>query len=388
MNFRFFLLLLLFAINSQAQLFINYKEYHFVNDYNLALTGRKVPDGEDIKKANGLISPSTKEVLLKENVTDAVYLEPLNYANPAQVWIVEYFSSVCNNTFYHTIKNKQTGEYLTVVGYDAANTNMSNLRQTGYKLLLKPLKRNGPDDISSNQKWRFSNLDETFTSNGYYRSMYPTPYVGRTSAVSMKNFLFEFCKLSTFSFDVTYKQGGKSVGIQTQMADNTLTLSYDNAKFNIIPANPVTLITLKNITNFRCPTQLLRGDREFGGQVNMRLKLELELNSTRTAINLKVFFRAEEPKGDYSTTELSWSEKVYDAPYGVKIKSIISYSTWDYAFSHHLNYNSFTTLNCEFIRFCDVIGDTLGDDISTDNNCGDDTRVGNFVFNKVAVIFE
>ena len=206
--------------------------------------------------------------------------------------------------------------------------------------------------------------------------------------VSLKNHVYDFCNLSTFSFDLTYKQLGTNVGITTQLLSSALPPSYDNSKFKIIPNNPVTFVTLKNVPAFRCPKVVLRGDREFDGRINMDLKIELELNAQRNAIMLRVKFRAEEPKGDFTTTELSWAEKVYDAPSGMKIKSIVSNPVWHQAVSHNLNEQSFIQMPSEFLRYCEVVGDTMGDDISTDDNCNDDTRIGNFVFNKVAVIFE
>jgi hypothetical protein len=383
MNMNLLFLLLLISGISHAQLYENYKEYRFVNDYNMALTVYKNPGASQKPGVPGIADKPASV-----NNFDSVYLQPLNYADNKQVWLVEFKPGLCNTTGYYTIRNKATGEYLSVLGYEETITT-ATMKQTGYRLVMTPLKRKGPDDIISNQKWRFANLEDIFNQNGYYRSAYPAIFKGRTEMVSLKNFVYpELCQVSTFSFDITYKHLSNNVGIQTQLLSGGYPISYDNSRFRIIPNIPVSFVTLKNIGIFRCPKVLLRGDREFGGRISMDLKIELELNAQRNAIYLVVKFRAEEPKGDYTTTELSWSEKVYDAPAGIKIKSIVSYPVWHNNFGYSLNEESFNQMPSEFLRFCEVVGDTMGDDVSTDDNCNDDTRIGNFIFNKVAVIFE
>ena len=363
MIIRLFLLLLSLQGIAHAQLFSGIKEYRFVNDYNLALTA------------------------VKNSTTAPVSLQPLNYTDNNQVWVVEYNPSLCSTTGYYTVRSKGTGEYLTVLGYNES-INSSNLRQTGYQIALTSLRKKGADDIATNQKWRFGNLDGIFALNGYFKSIYQAPFQGRTELVSLKNYVLDFCKVSSFSFDLTYKHNGSNLGIQTQLISGGVAPSFDNAKFKIIPNNPVTLVTIKDITLFRCPQVLLSGDREFGGQVAMNLSMSLELNPQRTAILMKVDFKAEEPKGDRSATRIFWTEKIYEAPLGVKIKSIVSNPSWALDFASNLTEQSFNQTPCEFLRYCEVIGDTLGDDISNDTNCNDDCRIGNFIFNKVAVIFD
>ena len=382
---RMVLMLLLFSGSVQAQLFSNYKEYRFVNDYNLALSVYKNPG---LQKPSGTTGIAGKASSATVNNLDSVYLQPLNFADNNQVWLVEYSPGICNTTGYYTIRSKATGEYLTVIGYEETVT-AATLRQVGYRVVLTPLKRKGPDDISSTQKWKFANLQDIFNENGYYKSTYPAPFMGRTEAISLKNFVYsELCQVSTFSFDLTYQHRSSNIGIRTQLLSGGYPISFDNSRFRVMPNNPVSFVTLKNISLFRCPKVLLRGDREFGGRINIDLRIELSLNAQRNAIMMTVKFRAEEPKGDYTTTELSWTEKVYDAPLGSKIKSIVSNPVWHNNFAHNLNEESFNLMPGEFIKYCEVIGDTMGDDISTDDNCNDDTRIGNFVFNKVAVIFE
>ena len=383
MSFRFLLLLLLVTGSASAQLFNSVKEYRFVNDYNLALTTYDKPDAKS--KTDDKVIPGRPSMRLLD--VDSVCLAPINFSDNKQVWIVEFVPGICNSTGYYTVRNKAKGNYLTVLGYEETVT-LSTLRQAGNRIVLTPLKRKGANDINSSQKWRFANLQDLFAVNGYFTPNYPAPFMGRTEIVSLKNHVYDLCNISTFSFDLTYKQLGTNVGITTQLLSSALPPSYDNSKFKIIPNNPVSFVTLKNVPVFRCPKVVLRGDREFDGRINMDLRIELELNAQRNAIMLRVKFRAEEPKGDFTTTELSWAEKVYDAPSGMKIKSIVSNPLWHQAVSHNLNEQSFIQMPSEFLRYCEVVGDTMGDDISTDDNCNDDTRIGNFVFNKVAVIFE
>jgi hypothetical protein len=102
-----------------------------------------------------------------------------------------------------------------------------------------------------------------------------------------------------------------------------------------------------------------------------------------------VSFKAEETKPDFSTTRLTWSRVVYNAPPGTRIKQIMGNLVWLYRLSTNINDESFkVNYPSDFLYSCEVIGDTLGDDISTDDNCNDDTRLGAFKFNRVAVIFE
>lgn len=386
MSLRILFFLFLITGTSHAQLLTSYKEYRFVNDYNLAMTVYKNPGTQKPAGNTGIAGKPTSSSI---NNFDSVYLEPLNFADNNQVWIVEFTPATCSTVGgYYTIRSKSTGEYLTVLGYEETVT-ASNLRQSGYRVVLTPLKTKGVEDISSTQKWKFANLQDIFNENGYYKSIYPAPFMGRTELVSLKNFVYSgLCQMSTFSFDLVFQHRSPDLKIRTQLLSGGYPISYDNSRFRIIPNNPVSFVTLKNISLFRCPKVLLKGDREFGGRIVIDLRIELTLNAQRNAIMMSVKFRAEEPKGDYTTTELSWTEKVYEAPLGTKIKSIVSNPVWHNQVSHSLNEESFNLYPGEFLRYCEVIGDTMGDDVSTDDNCNDDTRIGNFVFNKVAVIFE
>ncbi len=381
MPFRLLIFLLLCNTGIAAQFYNNYKEYRFVNDFNLALTALKMPD-------KPLKSPGTTgKVTGAAPDGDSVLMTPLNYTDNYQVWIVEFKPGICNSTGYYTIRNKATGTYLTVYGHEDG-VNAGNLRQTGYRAILLPLKRKGSDDIVSSQKWRMSNLDNIYLKNGNYQSVYANAFSGQTEYISLKNYEYEMCSLSSFSFDLTHNHRSIITGIQTQLISGVTPMNSDKSRFRIIPNNPVVLVTPRNITGARCPTVLLRGDRDFNGKVALNVKIDLELNPARTAILMKVYFKAEEPRPDHSATEISFTETIYEAPLGLRIRSIVSDTKYYVNTGSNINEETFIKMPNEFLRYCEVVGDTMGDDISNDNNCDNDTRIGPFYFNKLALIFE
>lgn len=383
MAIRILIMMLLSSACCSAQLFQSVKEYLFVNDYNMALTAYEKPDAKSKTNDKVIIGKPSMSVLQQ----DSVCLAPLNFSDDKQVWIVQYETGSCNNNWFYTIRNKATGRYLSVHGQQEVYSANRNLSEIG--LVLGPLRKKGSFDIVNEQKWRFGNLDGLFHANGYYNALHYAPFMGRTEMVSIRNYQYkENCYVSSSSYDIYYQHNGSKLGIIEQLFSSGIPPSSDKSKFRVIPNRPVTFITLKNIKEFRCPKVVLKGDREFGGKIVMDLRIELILNPQRNVIYMKVKFRAEEGKGDFSITELNWTEKVYEAPLGTKIKSIVSNPLWHNQFTFNMTEETFNQMPSEFLKFCEVVGDTMGDDISTDDDCNDDTRIGNFVFNKVAVIFE
>lgn len=387
MKLPLFLISCLLGGHCWSQLLTNYREFLFVNDNNLALAAYQVPGAKQPVKNNNEAMPPDKGMTIPQYGTDSVYLEPLCFSDNSQVWIVEEKPGLCSGTGYRTIRNKATGKYLTVLGYDEKDVNLNNLRQTGYRLVLQELRPKGTD-IISNQKWRFANQDDAFADNGMQNSVYREIFPGRTQYMCLKNFYIDNCNVSSFSFDPVYEWSGNKMSVIPQLLTGGYSANYQRGKFRVIPARPVSFIRLKDITNFRCPTQLLSGDRDFNGNIAMELHARLELSPDRTRIIFSCSFKAREPRPDYTSTEISWQETVYSAPPGGKIRSIVSRTDFDHLFSANLNKGSFDVIQCEMLRYCEVVGDTMGDDISKDNNCEDDTRLGNFIFNPLAVILE
>lgn len=425
---------MVFLYNSvQSQYFYDYKEYLFVNDYNLALSafpkppskgnsvspntnvaaapanpfggGAKMPGtNANIPVGSSQINRADLQAAMKP---DSVFLAPLNFSDDNQIWIVESNAGLCSNAYFWTIRNKGTGKYLTTQSNCKLNIPAINFssctdgRSPIFSLVLqdKYFSPNGcfqDQCMDRFQKWRFAPIEEKMFNrfnNGFERP-YPANIVaGRTEFISLKQFEITdgySCKVSEGHREVMYFPNRTQLYLADRMmllnSENVISL---NSKFRIIPNRPVTLVNLIDYPWFICPTELLKGDRDFSGPPLMEIKCELTLNERRDMIIFNVTFKAEETKPDFSSTRLKWSHPVYFAPPGAKIKQIIGNVVWHNQTRTNINDESFKLLYfSDFIKSCEIIGDTFGDDISTDNNCNDDTRLGNFKFNKVAVIFE
>ena len=94
-----------------------------------------------------------------------------------------------------------------------------------------------------------------------------------------------------------------------------------------------TSVTLRNIDEQLVPTELVRGDREFGGN-GPRIKSNVTLSVTgdKRRILATVYFNARETKSDWSETRGTWTRTVYTAPSTRRIESILggSYSSVDF----------------------------------------------------------
>jgi len=207
-----------------------------------------------------------------------------------------------------------------------------------------------------------------------------------------------------------------------------------------------TSVTLRNIDEQLVPTELVRGDREFGGN-GPRIKSNVTLSVTgdKRRILATVYFNARETKSDWSETRGTWTRTVYTAPSTRRIESILggSYSSVDFVskpagfqlFGPTADFVSFlqkfqkvseamfyfanpaakadTPARREMKRLNDlvarglaylpsednhvhirrpasgpvqafaIVGDTGGPDISTDSNPKDDTRICSIKFNHV-----
>lgn len=202
-------------------------------------------------------------------------------------------------------------------------------------------------------------------------------------------------------------------------------------------------IDLEDINEWLCPNKLLRGDREFGGNgPNIKCEVKLRIGDAGTALYADIYFWAQETKQDWSTTEGRWSKKVYDAPYGQKITALKSDAASRTSFTsppagfqfifpgedvntamekffagskiantvllmHGIvspstvtkeqigkligTYSQGNTVvkvpatEGTLVKFFHIVGDTGGDDISTDDSCNDDTRIVKIEFFPVTV---
>lgn len=106
--------------------------------------------------------------------------------------------------------------------------------------------------------------------------------------------------------------------------------SYSQKKLspNVVVVAPPTkqaTIKLEDINEWLCPKALLRGDREFDGNgPKIKCEVEIRLSSNGREIWADIKFWAQETVHDWSTTQGTWTRKVYDAPYGKAISKIVS----------------------------------------------------------------
>jgi len=158
-------------------------------------------------------------------------------------------------------------------------------------------------------------------------------------------------------------------------------------------------IFLNNIFETLCPQTLTRGDREFNGNgPRVETSITLEIRNT-TEIWAIINFTATETVSDFSTVSQRFERRVFRSPGNRRISEILSPRTTNINFISPRGGEQFigatgdsnnTVTNTEpmnFIRRMAIVGDTGGDDISTDDDCRDDTRIENISFFPIRVRF-
>lgn len=212
----------------------------------------------------------------------------------------------------------------------------------------------------------------------------------------------------------------------------------------VTPPVTETTINLEDINEWLCPNKLIRGDREFDGNGPVvKSEVKLRIGGNGTELWADITFNAKETKHDWSETDGRWSKKVYDAPYGKKITQILTdkasrtkfispkagfqllipgsevasvlHTFFDKepisssVFAAHgiknSNKEQFSRLitgaldngntvvrvpavEGALVKYFHIVGDTGGEDISTDNNCNDDTRIVKIEFFPAKVKLE
>ena len=152
-------------------------------------------------------------------------------------------------------------------------------------------------------------------------------------------------------------------------------------------------IDLKDIRGPLVPTDHYKGDREFGGNgPYMSIDTRLVITHGGRAIAAYVNFDARERGGDYSSVRGKWAKIVWRSRDGSRVRRILSNrseriagesrdgggfdmratgaSRYDYGGPlNHL------TKQYGYLVGAKVVGDTDGDDISTDNDPRGDTAI-------------
>lgn len=158
-------------------------------------------------------------------------------------------------------------------------------------------------------------------------------------------------------------------------------------------------IFLTDINQTLCPQTHTRGDREFNGngpRVQTDIRLEIRNTNEIWAI---IDFTATETVSDFSTVASRFTRRIFTAPAGKTIAQILTPDTSSVTFISQgagaqfigPNGNSGNTVvvtePTNFIKRMRIVGDTGGDDISTDNDCTDDTRIESIEFFPIKVRF-
>lgn len=141
-----------------------------------------------------------------------------------------------------------------------------------------------------------------------------------------------------------------------------------------------------------CPKKLLGGDREFGGHgPEIWAWVKLRIVDSRFIV-ADLYLHARETVSDWSETEGTWSKTIYTAPAGTEITRIVSGVYSEVHYTSKPGVNAFSPAGLvqaiggargSDVPFKDdglvmrwnIVGDTGGDDISTDDNPNDDTQV-------------
>ncbi len=145
------------------------------------------------------------------------------------------------------------------------------------------------------------------------------------------------------------------------------------------------------------PTENLYGDREFDGN-GPHIVVDVELRAVRNRIVADIEFVATETGGDGSIGRGRWSHTVYTAPVGRTIERILSLSQQRIEFesddggggadnwSRSEAYHTETFDRDAVLDSYTIIGDTRGDDISSDRNPLDDTRIQRLAFKPALIL--
>lgn len=149
-----------------------------------------------------------------------------------------------------------------------------------------------------------------------------------------------------------------------------------------------------------CPTVVIQGDREFGGNgPRMHSSISLQISPDGQHLEAVVDLHAFETGGDNSTTVGRWIKRVWSVEPGKRIVSIDSDTYSEVNFTSEAAGAEFAGCNDgkvytppidggRLARVYQIIGDTGGGDISDDNNCSCDTQIRSIEFNEVRLTIE
>ena len=140
-----------------------------------------------------------------------------------------------------------------------------------------------------------------------------------------------------------------------------------------------------------CPSNLLRGDREFNGNgPSVVANASLVIGADGTTLNVVNFMRAIETGGDRSEATGRWERVVARVPAatGFRIGDVLTESSsWTAGTSDSAGTVNRWPVNGRLVSSFAIVGDTDGGDISNDTDCNDDTRM-TLDFNFIKIRYE
>jgi len=200
---------------------------------------------------------------------------------------------------------------------------------------------------------------------------------------------------------ITFKNG---IWIYGGYTGGNINKMYFIKNKNIKKKNDKSLV-LKSLKNL-CPSTIISGDLEFAGNgPHIKGEVELIISSDKKSIYAVTKFNAKETNLQKSEVEGSWIKTVYSSTNGLKIKSIRSVSKTTFnkiligggrnemfqggdGDRHILLRGDKYLSKSGPVKKMIVVGDTGGTDISTDNDCNNDTRIELIEFDPIIVEFE
>lgn len=158
------------------------------------------------------------------------------------------------------------------------------------------------------------------------------------------------------------------------------------------PAPTVTLHQAFPLVNHveRCPSVVLAGDREFDGNgPQITAHIQLSVSPDRSRVEAEIRMHAVELGGDGSETDETWTETLWEADPADEIVDLYdaemrcdmdaeSPAGGAQLFHGSSSQNHKTPMHCGLgvpVKKVRLVGDTGGDDISTDTDCNDDARI-------------
>jgi hypothetical protein len=164
------------------------------------------------------------------------------------------------------------------------------------------------------------------------------------------------------------------------------------------PPNTTSVVALTNIGTL-CPTDLIRGDREFGGGPMINIRIVLEISPDQSGIDAVITFEAAEVGGDQSTVRGTFRQRVFTAAATNRIVNITG--------ERVATVNNFrgagagfelSPFGCNegvvqeapviggFVRQIVVVGDSGGTDIATPgSDCRCDAKIKSINFNALTI---